>query len=56
MDGSRSPSWTRRAGFFPLRRAHPLFAIEKSALGKPGQVEALRGFLRERKPGNYLAG
>ena len=44
---------TSRA-FFIYDATKPLFAIEKSALRGPGQVEALRGFLRERKPGNYL--
>ena len=44
---------TRRA-FFLYDTTQPLFAIEKSALQGPGQVEALRGYLRERKPGNYL--
>jgi hypothetical protein len=45
---------TRRA-FFLYDAEKPLFAIEKSALPEPAQVQALRGFLRERKPGNYLA-
>ena len=44
---------TRRA-FFLYDKTRPIFAIEKSALGNPGQVDALREFLRNRKPGNYL--
>ena len=43
---------TNRA-FFLYDAAQPLFAIEKSALKAPGQVEALREYLRRRKPGNY---
>jgi hypothetical protein len=43
---------TTRA-FFLYDAIQPLFAIEKSALRRPGEVEALRQFLRERKPGNY---
>ena len=45
---------TQRA-FFLYDDTKPLFAIEKSALAGPGQVEALRGFLRQRKPGNFRA-
>lgn len=44
---------TRRA-FFLYDDAKPLFAIEKSAV-QAGDVEALREFLRSRKPGNYAS-
>lgn len=51
-DGIAYIDETSRA-FFMYDATHPVFAIEKSALGRGEELAALREFLRSRKPGNY---